>query len=53
MQISNVLGIVATGDGSIQAAMANGGISRIHHIDYKNFSVLGVYHKMTVMVYGD
>jgi hypothetical protein len=50
---SNVLGIVATGDGSISAAMKDGGITRVHHIDYKNYTILGVYHKMTVYVYGE
>ncbi|RJP76152.1 MAG: hypothetical protein C4524_10575 [Candidatus Zixiibacteriota bacterium] len=50
---TSILGLVATGDGSIHAAMTDGGITRIHHVDYKNYSILGVYHKMTVYVYGD
>jgi len=43
----------ATGDSSISKAMANGGITKIHHIDAKVFSVLGVYAKYTTVVYGE
>jgi hypothetical protein len=43
----------ATGDSSISKAMANGGITRIHHVDSKVFSVLGLYAKYTTVVYGE
>jgi hypothetical protein len=43
----------ATGDSSIQKAMQNGGITKIHHVDCKVFSILGVYAKYTTVVYGD
>lgn len=43
---------VATGDSSIKAAMDNGGITKISHVDYHTMSVLGVYVKTTVTVYG-
>ena len=43
----------ATGDASIKAAMDNGGITKIHHVDYKAMSVLGVYAKYTTVVYGE
>jgi len=43
----------ATGDASIKAAMENGGITKIHHVDYKATSVLGVYAKYTTVVYGE
>jgi hypothetical protein len=45
--------LVATGDASIQTAMKNGGITKIHHVDYKATSILGVYTKVTTFVYGD
>lgn len=32
---NNILGIVETGDRSIQAAAQNGGITRIHDVDTK------------------
>ena len=44
---------VATGDSSIKAAAANGGITKISHVDYHVTSVIGLYSKTTVTVYGD
>ena len=44
---------VATGDASLKAAMANGGITKIQHADYHVTSVLGLYVKTTVTVYGE
>jgi len=44
---------VATGDSSIKAACANGGITKISHVDYHVTSVLGLYVKTTVTVYGE
>jgi hypothetical protein len=44
---------VATGDSSIKAAAANGGITKIHHVDYHVKSVLGLYTKHTTTVYGE
>ncbi|MBL0717627.1 MAG: TRL-like family protein [Desulfosarcina sp.] len=49
----SILGIVSTGDASINAAMKNGGISKIHHVDYESMSVLGVFAKFTTIVYGE
>ncbi len=43
----------ATGDASIKAAMDNGGITKIHHVDHKSMSVMGVYAKYTTVVYGE
>ena len=47
------LGLIATGDASIKAAMENGGISKVHHVDYKSSNILGLYAKYTVIVYGE
>ena len=44
---------VATGDSSIQAACANGGITKIHHVDYHVTNVLGIYCETVVKVYGE
>ena len=44
---------IATGDSSIKAACANGGITKIQHVDYHTTSVLGLYAKTTVTVYGE
>jgi hypothetical protein len=43
----------ATGDSSIQTACKNGGITKIHHVDCKVFSVLGLYARYTTVVYGE
>jgi hypothetical protein len=44
----------ASGDSSIKAAMENGGITKIHHVDYKVMNVLGgCYVKYTTVVYGE
>jgi hypothetical protein len=52
-EVTSILGIVATGDASIAAAARNGGITRISHIDYEAKSILGIFAKYTVYVYGE
>ena len=44
---------VAMGDSSIKAACANGGITKISHVDYHVTSILNLYVKTTVTVYGE
>ena len=44
---------IATGDASIEAAMANGGITKIHHVDSKVKNILGIYAEYTTVVYGE
>lgn len=44
---------IATGNASVQAAMANGGITRVHHVDYEATLVLGLFGSYTVVVYGE
>ena len=44
---------IATGDSSIKAACANGGITKIHHVDYHVMNVLSIYVETTVTVYGE
>jgi hypothetical protein len=50
--ISSILGLVATGDASIEAAKKAGGIAQIAHIDHEQFSVLGVYATSCTIVHG-
>ena len=47
----NVLGIVAAGDGSIQAAKARGGINVVSHFD-KQISNFLLFGKACTIVYG-
>ncbi|MEG2064214.1 MAG: TRL-like family protein [Alistipes sp.] len=51
--VKGYVGVVATGDASIQAAAKDAGITRIHHVDYESKSYVGVYSKYTVIVYGE
>ena len=43
----------ASGDSSIKAAAANGGITSISHVDYHVTSILGLWAKTTTTVYGN
>ena len=52
-QATSILGLVATGDASIKAAMENGGIKKIKYVDYSAKNILGVYGEYTTTVYGD
>lgn len=49
----NVLGLISTGDCSIQTAAKNGGITDIRHVDYKFTNILGVYAEFTTVVHGE
>ncbi len=48
----SILGLVATGDCSLETAARNGGITEINYADYSFYNVLGVYMRFTVTVYG-
>lgn len=50
---TSILGLLGTGDASIQAAMENGDISEIHYVDYKATNLLGLYAEYTVVVHGE
>lgn len=48
----SILGAVATGDCSIEAAKQNGGITEVTHMDWKANNILGVIGKYELRVYG-
>lgn len=50
---SNILGILATGDASIQTAASSAGIKRISHVDVQKNSILGLFSTSTLYVYGE
>lgn len=50
---TSILGLIATGDASIAAAMEQGGITKVHHVDYHTSSILRVFAETTVTVYGE
>lgn len=52
-QATNVLGIVAVGDASVQSAAKEAGIKKISHVDSKKMSILGIFATYQTIVYGD
>jgi hypothetical protein len=52
-EAKSILGIVATGDNSIQTAARNGGIKKIKYVDYEVENILGIVGKYKTIVYGD
>ncbi len=48
-----VLGLVSVGDASIQTAANSAGIKKISHVDAKKTSILGLFAKYQILVYGD
>ncbi len=50
---SSILGLVQTGDASIRAAMKDGEITKLHHVDYKFTNILGIIATYTTIAYGE
>ncbi len=53
LSIDRFLGMVAIGDASIEAAKKNGGITKVHHVDWAVENILGIIGKYRVTVYGE
>ena len=51
-EATSILGLIAMGDASIEAACEQGGISTISSVDHKSWSILGLYSKFTTIVTG-
>ncbi|MGK5083608.1 TRL-like family protein [Bdellovibrionota bacterium FG-1] len=49
---SSILGLIATGDSSIEAARRNGGITMISSVDEKAKSILGLWAEYCTIVRG-
>lgn len=52
-EATSILGLVATGDASIEAAAKSAGITKIHHVDEHSTSILGIISTYKVIVYGE
>jgi len=52
-EATSVLGIIATGDASIDAAAKSAGITKIHHVDGHSTSILGFFATYKIYVYGE
>ena len=53
--IATASGIIlfVDGDASLMAAMDNGGIKKIHHVDYKVKNIFGIVGSTTTIVWGE
>ena len=49
----SILGFIALGDCSIDAAAKQGNITKVHHVDYEAMNVIFVYATFTTVVYGE
>jgi hypothetical protein len=50
---NSILGIVAGGDASVDAAAKAGGVTQVSHVDHRTFGVLGIYAEYCTVVYGN
>lgn len=48
----SILGVVAIGDASIDAAKAAGGVAQVASVDHHAFSILGIYGTLCTEVKG-
>jgi hypothetical protein len=53
MSMAQGIVLVGYGDASISAAMKDGNLSKVHHVDNETFSVLGLYSRYKTIVYGE
>ena len=52
-EAKSILGLISSGDASVQAAAKSAGITKIHHVDYHAKNILTFYATYTVIVYGE
>jgi hypothetical protein len=52
-QCTSILGMLATGDASIDAAKKQGGITKVSHVDWSAKNILGIIGNYTTTVYGE
>jgi uncharacterized protein YceK len=50
---SSILGAIATGDASIEAAKKAGGITKVASVDFDSFGVLGIFAKTCTIAIGE
>jgi len=49
---TSILGLIATGDASLDTAKKNGGVAQVTVVDHHSSSILGFYAKFCTVVYG-
>jgi len=50
---TSILGLVAIGNSGIEKAAREAGIKKVSHVDVRQFSILGIFSKVTTYVYGE
>ncbi len=50
---TSILGIIVTGDASLDAATRAAGVTKVHHVDMETTSILGIIATYTTIVYGE
>jgi hypothetical protein len=50
---TSILGFIGTGNCSIEAAVKNGNITKIHHVTHHSRSYVGLYARFEIIVYGE
>ncbi|MDO4779947.1 MAG: TRL-like family protein [Bacteroides sp.] len=50
---TSILGLITTGDSSIESAANSAGIKRISHVDCEKKNILGIFSTYTIVVYGE
>jgi hypothetical protein len=50
---TNILGLIATGNTSIDAAKKKGGITKVATVDFEGTSILGLYSTTCLVVRGE
>lgn len=51
-ECSNILGLIAMGDASIETAAKSAGITKIYHVDSEVKNILGIFATYKLVVYG-
>ncbi len=52
-ECTSILGLIATGDASIEAAAKSAGITKIHSVDWEAKNILGIYGVYKTVVRGE
>jgi hypothetical protein len=50
---TSILGILITGDASLDAAMRAGGMTKLHHVDTQLTNILGIIATYSTIAYGE
>ena len=49
----DILGLIAVGDASLEAAMTNGKIKKVYTVDHSVMNILGIYIEYKTIVTGE